>query len=196
MSEAMVQSRKFGLFDAMILIAGTAFCLAAGMPLFGLLADAAGRLWAAFVTHRVELIANPKAFWLGTHDQLRNAVWYGFQVAETFLVGLWSTYFVLRLRRPRPPLRELVRQPGTAAGVAMVFGLFWGTGCLLSMFPDRVDSMNAAAIAVGGTVTAAWVILALCRGWKSGPGWVDRLGQLVGWAAIGTAVVGMIVFRI
>jgi hypothetical protein len=123
-------------------------------------------------------------------------VWYGFQVAETFLVGLWSTYFVLRLRRPRPPLGVLLRQPGTIAGLARVYGFFWGSGCLLSLFPGRVDSRNAAAIAVGGTVSVAWVILALRRGWKSVPGWLDRLGQLFGCAAIGTAVVGMIVFRI
>src|SRR4051812_32909771 len=36
------EPRKFSLSDAMILIAGTALCLAAGSPLFGLLADAAG----------------------------------------------------------------------------------------------------------------------------------------------------------
>jgi hypothetical protein len=196
MSEGVVSCRRFGLSDAMILIAGTALCLAGGMPLFGLLSDEAGRLWAAIVTNRVHLIASPTAFWRGTHDHLRNTVWYGFQVAETFLFGLWPTFLILRLRQPRPPLRALLGQPGTVASLAMIFGLFWGTGCLLLLFPERVDSMTAAAIAVGGTVTAAWVILALSRSWESDPGWVDRLGQLLGCAAIGTAVVGMLVFRI
>jgi hypothetical protein len=191
-----VRCRKFGLFDAMILIAGTALCLAAGAPLFGLLADAAGHLWASAVVYRGVVLANPMAFWRGTHDHLRNSLWYGFQVTETFLVGLWPTFFVLRLRRPRPPLRALLRQPGTVAGLAMAFGLFWGTGCLLLLFPDKVDSMTAAAIAVGGTVAVSWVILALSREWQSGPGWVDRLGQLLGCAAIGTALLGLIVFRI
>jgi hypothetical protein len=192
MSEA-TEPRKFGLSDAMILIAGTALCLAAGIPLFGLLADAAGRLWAAGVTHRGEPLA---AFWRGTHDHLRNTLWYGFQVAEVFLVAMWPTFVALRLRRPRPPLRALVLEPGTVAGLAMVFGLFWGTGCLLSLFPEKVDSMTGAAIAVGGIVSAAWIILALSHRWRSGPGWVDRLGQLLGCAAIGTALLGLIIYRI
>jgi hypothetical protein len=156
--------RNFGLSDAMNLIAGAALCLAAGMPLFGLWAAEAGRLWVDFWSHHAELIADPTAFWRASHDHLRNTVWYGFQVAETFFVVLWPTYFVIRLRRPRPLLRTLLRQPGTVAGLAVIFGLFWGTGLLLTLFPERVDSMNAAAIAIGGAVATAWVILALSRG--------------------------------
>jgi hypothetical protein len=71
-----VRCRRFGLSEAMVLIAGTALCLAAGTPFLRLLANATGHLWAAVVTHRVELLADPTAFWRGTHDLLRNTVWY------------------------------------------------------------------------------------------------------------------------
>jgi hypothetical protein len=97
---------------------------------------------------------------------------------------------------PRPPLRALLRQPGMVAGLAMAFGLFWGTGGLISLFPDRFDSMNAAPSAIGGTVAAAWGALALSRRWEPEPGWVDRVGRVLGCAAIGTELLGLVVFRI
>ena len=100
------------------------------------------------------------------------------------------------MRQPRPPLGTLLRQPGTVAGLAMVFGLFWGTGGLLWLFPDKFDSMIAAPTAVGGAVVIAWIALALTRNWKPEPGWVDRMGRILGCAAIGTALLGLVVFRI
>jgi hypothetical protein len=113
-----------------------------------------------------------------------------------FLFGMTPAFFILRLRRPHPPMRVLLRQPGTVAGLAMVFGLFWGTGCLLVLFSDQVDSMTAAPAAIGGAVAAGWGILALSRQGQSERGWVDRLGRVLGCIAIGTGLLGLVIHRI
>jgi hypothetical protein len=64
------------------------------------------------------------------------------------------------------------------------------------LFPDKLDSMTAAPAAVGGSVAVGWCAMVVCRRWRSEPGWVDRLGRVLGFAAIGTALLGLIVFRI
>jgi hypothetical protein len=188
--------REFGITDAMIFVAGAALALSGGAQLLALLANMLGRLCVQAAALRGYLPGHWLAFWAGNHGHLRNVLWYGLQTAEISLVGMTLAFFAVRLRKPRPPLRALLRQPGTAASLAMVFGLFWGTGGLIVLFPDRVDSMTAAPIAVGGAVAASWVALALSRRWKSEPGWVDRVGRALGWIAIGTGLIGLVVFRI
>jgi hypothetical protein len=192
----LTHCRQFRLSDAMILLAGTALALSAGAHLLLLLADMIGRLCREAIAHRADLPDHWPLFWGATHDSLRYTAWYGLQMAETFLLGMTPAFFVLRLRRPRPPLRALVRQPDTVAGLAIVFGLFWGTGGLLWLFPDKVDSMTAAPIAVGGAVAIGWIALALSRWWKPELGWVDPIGRVLGWAAIGAALLSLMVFRI
>jgi hypothetical protein len=188
--------REFSLFDAMILLAGVALSLSMGAHLLVLMTWQFLGLCTAAAAHRTALFQDWSWFWSNTHDQLRNTLWYGLQVAEMFLFGMTPTFFFVRLRRHRPTLRALVRQPGTVAGLAIVFGVFWVTGFLLAVLPDTVSSIIAPGIAAGGTVAAAWGILALSRIWKSEPGWVDRMGRLLGCAAIGTALLGLIIFRI
>jgi hypothetical protein len=93
---------------------------------------------------------------------------------------------ILRLRRPRPPLRQLLRQPGFVGCMAIV--LF----TLLTVdlwFLARVDIppwLNLVAV-----VLLVWVTLTLPP-WKAERGWTDRLGRLVGafWVllACGTAL--------
>jgi hypothetical protein len=191
-----IHCRKFRLSDAMILLAGAALALSAGSHLLLLMAEMLGRLFREAAAHRADVPDHWSLFWGATHGPLRNTLWYAFQVAETFLFGMIPAFIALRLRHPRPPLRTLPRQPGTAAALAMVFGLFWGTGGLLWAFPDKVDSMTAAPIAVGGAVASVWVAFALCRSWNPEAGWVDRMGRVLGCAAIGTALLGLVVFRI
>lgn len=188
--------RAFRLSDAMILLAGTALALAGGSHFLPLLADIFGQLCREAAAHGGDLPNNWSVFWAATHDSLRNAVWYGFQVAGAFLLGLTPAFLVIRLRRPRPPLRTLVRQPGMMAALAIVFGLFWGTGGLLWLLPGKVDAFTAAPTAAGGAVAVSWIVLALARSWKPEAGWVDRIGRALGCAAIGTAMLGLVVFRI
>jgi hypothetical protein len=193
---ADLTARDFRTSDAMILIAGAALALAAGPHLLVLLADMAGRLGKEAADHRSALLGNWPAFWAATHDSLRNVVFYGIQIGQMLLMGMTPAFLMIRMRRPRPAPRALLRQPGTAAGLAMVFGLFWGTGCLVWLFPDRIDSITVASLAVGGAVAMAWGALALGRWWSPEPGWVDRLGRVLAGLAIVTALLGLIVFRI
>jgi hypothetical protein len=121
---------------------------------------------------------------------------HAFQLAEMFLFSMTPAFFILRLRRPRPSLRVLLRQPGTVAALAMVFGLFWGTGALLALFPERVDAMTSAPAAIGGAVAVGWGILALSRWWEPERGWVDRVGRILGCIAIGMGLLGLVIQRI
>jgi hypothetical protein len=193
---APARCRPFRVSDAMILVIGASLTLAAGSHLLRLMGETLGRLLREAASHQEDLIADWPVFWRYTHDHLRNTLWYGFQFAGSLLIGMTPVFLVLRLRRPRPAWRALLRQPGTAAALAMVFGLFWGTGCLLTAFPERVDPMTAAPAAIGGSVGAAWLILALGRRWDPEPGWIDRLGRILGCIAIATALIGLVVYRI
>jgi hypothetical protein len=188
--------RPFGLSDAMILTAGAALSMSMGIHLLPLFADQAGDLVRDAVAHNDEVLAHWPAFWRATHDHLRNTLWYALQVAETVLIGLTLAFLALRLRRPRPPLRTLLRQSGMVAVLAMIFGLFLGTGLLLYAFPGRVDSFTAAPIAIGGSVAVAWTVLVLGRLQEPDPGWVGRLGRLLGSVSIVAALLFAVVARI
>ena len=188
--------RKFGLTDAMILTAGAAFSLAAGTHLIVLMARTFGHLCSEALAHRADLPHLWLTFWGATHDDLRNTLWYGFQVAMALVIGFTPAWIVVRLRRPRASWRGLLRQPGAVAVLAIVFGLFWGTGALLTLFPDLFDSWSAAPSAMGGAVALAWGALALSRRWQSEPGWIDRVGRLLGCVAIGLAVLRPLILRI
>jgi hypothetical protein len=180
----------------MIVVAGTAVCLAAGGSQLVNMLRVAIELGLQIGLYARLLPTDPWLFWSGVHDDLRNTLWYGFQLAQGILAGMWIPFLVLRLRRPRPPLREVLFYPGTVAWLAMAVGLFWVTGYLLMLFPEGVDSFTAAPIAAGGTVAVVWAILVLTRNWKPEPGWVDELGRLLGCAAIGNALLGLFVYRI
>jgi len=188
--------RGFGISDAMILTAGAALALSASMHLIVFMASAMGRLGAEASAHGGDPVGRWPAFWGATHDHLRNALWYGFQVAEALVFGFTPAFLAVRLRRPRPPWGALIRQPGLAACLAMVFGLFWGTGALLTWFPGRFESVSAAPSAVGAAVVLAWGMLVLSRKWEAEPGWIDRMGRLLGCVAVGNAVLLPLVFRI
>jgi hypothetical protein len=112
------------LADLMIVLVGLAIALASGAHLLVLLAAEATRLAAAATAHRQHLLDNGPEFWRATHGYLRNTLSYGFQLAEAFLAAMTPVFFVLRLKRPRPALRAVVRNAGTVAGLSIIFGLF------------------------------------------------------------------------
>jgi hypothetical protein len=184
------------LVDLMILVAGLALALAADAPILVLLAREAGRLGVVAAAHLDVVFSNWPMFWRAAHDHLRNTLWYGFQAAEMFLVGMTPAFFVLRLKRPRPPLKVILRNSGTLAGLAIVFGFFWVTGLVYLCFPESLRSETGAAIVAGETVAFVWGVMALCRRWVAEPSWPDRIGRLLGITAIGAALVGLVVFRI
>jgi hypothetical protein len=188
--------REFQISDAMILLAGLAFSLSMGAYLFFFFADAISRLCREASDNAPFLFADPLRFCKLIAPDLRNTLWYGLQVLEMLLGGMIPAFLVIRLRRPRPPLRCLIRQPGTVAAAAAVFGLFWVTGWLYLVIPDRMSAETGAAIAAGGTVAVAWIVLSVCGWGRAEPGWIDHVGRLLGIASLTALFLGSIMFRI
>ncbi len=191
-----IRCRKFNLADAMILLAGLALTLSMGSHELVSLAGSLGSLGREAGAHRADLLANWPSFWRATGDHLRVSVYYGSLFATLLLLGMIPVFLVVRLRRPRPRWRALIRLPGTVAVLAMNFGLFWVTGWLVVLLPEAMAYIDFATTAVAGTVATAWVVLALSRRWALEPGWVDRVCQLLGATAIGIAMLRLVIYRI
>jgi len=105
---------------------------------------------------------------------------------------VWSIAgLLLRLRRPRPGLRLLMRQPGFIASCAVVVVaaflvlpfLIVGflKGPMLAFTPwDHLTFYDENPTAVGLSVTTAWVVAALGGNWRAERGWIDRIGRVLG----------------
>ena len=188
--------RKFGISDGMILMVGVALALSGSTHLMVLLSDMFGRLFREISAHAGDLPTRPSTFWDVVRHPLRNVLGYGFQIGIAVVFCLTPAWVFVRLRHPRASWGGLLRQPGMVAALAMVVGFFWGTGALIILLPDRFDSMSAMPSAIGGSVALAWGALALSRRWQSEPGWIDRVGCLLGCLAIGLAVLCPLISRI
>jgi hypothetical protein len=180
----------------MILMGGMGLALGLGAHLLPLFAQAFRDFCTDAVGNQDDLLENWSLFWGKTHDHMRNTILYGFQFFTAVLFGITPAFLIVGFRRPHPPWRSLLAQPGTIAALGIVFGVLWVNGFLAMLFPDRYDSMTGASIAAGGTVAVAWTVLALSRKWRTGLGWVDFVGRLLGAAAIVNALLGFVVFRI
>ena len=133
----------------MILLAGAAVALGEGVHLLVFLTDYCTRFFLDIVAQGADLFRVGPVFGPAVRSDLRNTLWYAFQIAEMILFGMTPAFLILRLRKPRPAVRELLHQPGFVASLAMIFGLFWGIGFLLSWFPERFDGFTAAPSAEG-----------------------------------------------
>ena len=117
------------------------------------------------------------------------------QAEAVALITTWSVLplsvalIPIRLRRPRPPLRRIGRQPGfqaSVAGCVAVLLRFLGASCYLTPtwsgptgwynFFLNLDPLRTVAPAVG----IAWMALALSGRWCAEPSWIDRLGRSLG----------------
>lgn len=123
-----------------------------------------------------------------------SVLWYGLQVIEVLVLSMTPAFLLVRLRKPRPSLPALLRQPGSVAGLAVTIGYLWVFGWLDRLFPGTFHFRIGTAVAVGGTVAVAWALLALSRSWQAEPSWVDRMGRLIGAAAIAVAVLVIMLF--
>ena len=195
-------SRPFTILDSMVLIASTA------------LGFVTMRLYAVPLL-QFELSALPTfpRLWLTA---------YRYIVVVMPLTLTWSfAGFLLAFRRPRSPLRRLIRQPGFVACGAVsvviairvtgyltlwlrgvyrnvgVFGMdYWqaftipfsrlGRGPILVFADYAGPYFSTTAFGVTTAVAAAWSLLYLSGRWRSDPGWLDRMGRLLGlfWLAI------------
>ncbi|SIO38716.1 hypothetical protein SAMN05444166_4289 [Singulisphaera sp. GP187] len=184
--------REFVLSDGMILIAGTALFLSMGSYLFAFLIEMLVSLGQKAAENRAEFLSHWPSFWKAIRYSFVNSLSYSVQILGNFLVSLMFAFFILRWKRPRPPLRLMLRQPGTVAVIAVLFGGLWIVGFLDYLFYPTIDNRLAVCLGTGGTVTVAWAVLALSRQWQAEPGWIDRMGRGLGVAAIVYMMLGIL----
>ena len=151
--------RRFSILDGMILVAATAVGLVLARTIFG---D------AVTLGANVINISRPITY---------------------FLLAWTLAVLTIRLRQPHPSLRRLVCQPGMAACLAVAtvtavdataWAIYWA----------QLESRHATEMLArywrgyherpGLVVAAVWLGLLLSRRWRPEPGWIDRLGRLIG----------------
>lgn len=92
----------------------------------------------------------------------------------------------LRLRRPRPKLGTLVRQPGFAACCAGAAAFAAGVLTTIStrdLFSggDTASFFWASCAGWGDSIVpGAWLFLTLSGRWRAKADWIDRLGRILG----------------
>ncbi len=178
--------RRFGVTDALLLIAAAAGALAVN------------RLnWLGFVArwrHPVD-----------AHDSIEHML----AMLTPHLAAGTVAQLVLRIRRPRPSFRRLGRQPGTVAcavalGALVVIACWvWintSTGQLLEyklhltkadrhgmeggvrypIYPFSGRLLVAFGDRIGFAVAGAWLALWLAGWWRAEPTWIDRMGRALG----------------
>jgi hypothetical protein len=188
MAMKTTESRKFGIADGLILIAG----MAAGLGCFRALAPdiTPEKMWDAFV--------RPKEGW---------SFWYAFALSVELGVSLgipflaaWTpTCLVVQLIKPRASWRRLCRQPGFIASLiatnvivltvaASAISVWLSIWVATSSSPDRfMKAYLLGGILTGSGVLWSWVTMRLCGVYRPRPTWTDRLGRLTGaaWVVIG-----------
>jgi len=189
------QGRRFGIYDAMISIGGMAILLTYGGKDFSSLLQQLTGLCRAIAAYCGLVSARPSGppqlLMRYMADYWGGVLWYGVQASELLVLIMTPVFLLMRVRRPGAPIRAMLRQPGTVAGLAVTFGYFWVTGWLHRLFFGRINFQLGTAVAVGGTVAVAWAFLAVSRQWETEPSWVDRMGRLIGATAI---AVGLLAF--
>jgi hypothetical protein len=131
------------------------------------------------------------------------------QRAVPHLVALTIAFVGMRMRRPRPAIRRIAREPGAAAcitasaallvvatwvGMAaaagrhvqfmqmvtyLANGIGHGMGGEISHLPDG-RLFTIYGDCVGFAVLGAWLFLLFSGCWRPEPTWIDRLGRALG----------------
>lgn len=152
-------TRRFTLLDGMILTAATAVGLGVARFHVGL-----------YEGREIPFSDHPS----------RISLWVGFA---------WTVALIpLRLRAPRPPFRDIRRQPGLVMAIAVVSAgifddLLW---TLLRNFSGHGSSVSfvlqllVEPVEIAPWIAAGWIALAFSGGWRGEAGWIDRLGRLLG----------------
>lgn len=181
----MDAGRRFGIADALILIAG----IGAGLGLIRSINPGVtpGQLRDAF---------DPPAGWTW-----RYPLQLGTELCILFVapfVAAWTPACLLvQLRRPRA--RRLRRAPGFLAcllptlGCALTLAFTWaclGTTPWNPVHPNQADfetSQFVGSVLVGSGVLWSYATMKVCGIWRPRPTWPDRLGRLTGgiWVVVG-----------
>ncbi len=198
-----VTSRRFTLLDGMILIVALGLILGAARWLYE-----EGSVWSLILTFKTDFAWEWDRF-----DYLA----LGLLVSAT-AVAVPTTLAVLamRLRKPRPRWRKLIRQPGLVACLMLLpswaAALAFTVINVLSIDQTMPEFKNGTTYAqqggvwvqgfaewsslLGGfAVLIAWGTLALAGRWRAEPTWLDRLGRLVGLAWIAMALAACYAMR-
>jgi hypothetical protein len=191
-TETAIPPRRFGLGDGLILMIALALSLERFRALkwFGSQLETIRWLWqgigfyGGWGTWPSDVL---------TRQQLPTAMVARFTVELLrslcpVLLGLTVAQPLLRLKRPRPPLWRVVRQPGlvicllgvTLVGMLLFMGDWWFTGTALALPLTR-----------GTMLLMLWPLLALPP-WQAEASWVDRLGRVVGWGWIAVLIGGVV----
>jgi hypothetical protein len=122
-------------------------------------------------------------------------------LSKAITVEMWLTawsagWLVIQLRRPRPRLRQLARQPGFVACLSSsIVTLVSGPLTLAAIssistgangWLDRIVWGTTISSQIGAAVLAGWALLGVSGRCRLRAGWLDRVGQLVGlfWVAM------------
>jgi hypothetical protein len=167
--------RRFNLGDAMILVAAAAMALVLATESMVQLPNRL-RVWTLAFTSLTGLSG-----WAFPTVNRSGLAW--FLAVQTLMVleplsavfaALTLAVPVLRIRRPRPALRDLLRQPGFIACLAIIaFCLVTVDLWFLTAYEVPFSVYVVAALFLG------WVVLGVPP-WKRERSWIDRLGRLVG----------------
>jgi hypothetical protein len=124
-----------------------------------------------------------RSAWPKAPDGLGDLGWFAVAAAYAMMAPWSLALLVIRLRRPRPPLRRLGRQPGCVACAITVLVI---PLAIVGMLPILIwadwgpQLLFSSAVSPATPVAAAWVTLALAGRWHPEPSWIDRLGRAFG----------------
>jgi hypothetical protein len=111
------------------------------------------------------------------------------EMIDWLLLPMTFALLAIRLSKPRPRCRRLVRQPGLQANLVICLAIAsallngrWGYKPHWSSLPLGIGVEQVSL--VGPMLAAGWILTALARSRRPEPSVIDRLGRVVGWAWI------------
>jgi hypothetical protein len=174
--------RRFNLGDGLVLMMGVAISLALLMPT-PWISRIVPRVRFAFEACRALSGASPwPSAALSRADLIRLAalglVTEFNQFIDSLLIGATLVVPIVRLRRPRPAIPEVLRQPGFAICLAVI------SIALLGIDVSWAFSIQIPLVfRLATSIVLIWPLAGLAP-WRPEPSWVDRLGRAVGWGWI------------
>jgi hypothetical protein len=179
--------RNFGVGDGLILIAATAIGLAGGRGLASILEPEVQAL--------LSQIASPPSGMPSIGQVLHLSVFLGI-FSTPCISARTVACLLLRLQRPRRPLRRLARQPGALASfvATVVIMLTLAAFDMASVLaaPEYFEEFGPLIVFTGSlllspALLSGWATLALAGHWCPERTWIDRTGRLVGvlWIGLG-----------
>jgi hypothetical protein len=104
------------------------------------------------------------------------------EILVPICVALTLAVLLMRMRRPRPPIGRIARQPGFLGLAGALVG-FW-----IPVYGRYfVEQTYPLAMIIGAVVATVWLGLAASRRWASERSWIDEFGRVVclGWMLAG-----------